>query len=170
MMYAAAARELYNESNHQTRANILKEFRKKLRDRTPDLDVFKSGFSELQYTSTDTRNRAIVRYVLGRLDNHFRSDKVVDYDKMTVEHIYPENPAARLTDHDEIVGSIGNLIFVSEDLNGKLKNKSFAEKKVLLKKAGVPLDAVLSKAKVWTAVEIAARRDALAEIAFHKIW
>lgn len=170
MMYALAARELYTQGHGQQRAKHLQDFRAKLRKRIPEKDVFNAGFSELRYTSTDTRQRLLIRYILGRIDEFHRDDKTVDYDKMTVEHIAPENPiGASLVDADD-VGKVGNMIFVSEELNLKLKNKGFMDKKAALVKAGVPLDPILSKATKWTSSEIAARSKALAEVCYDKMW
>lgn len=168
MMYAAAGRDLFSKTLSHHRAEHLQEFRKRMMARIPDWDIFSAGFSELTFTSTDTRDKPLIRYILEKVDNHLREDKITDYDKMTVEHISPENPAT--TQSVTLVGSLGNLIFVSTGLNEKLKNKSFAEKKQLLKKAGVPLGKVLSAASKWTDKEIKKRTGELAKLAYQEIW
>jgi hypothetical protein len=167
-MYAAAGRDLFTMSDPQQRAAHLRGFGTKLRDRTPDQATFTAQFLELRFTSSDTKQKPLVRYVLERLDEFHRQDKNVDYDKMTVEHISPERPA-----HDTKVtnvGAIGNLIFVSEDTNLKLKNKDFSEKKVILEEEHVPLDPILQAATAWTDKEIQKRSEYLATIALEKIW
>jgi hypothetical protein len=169
MMYAAAARDLFLQPHAQQRAKHLQEFRAKLRKRVPERDVFNAGFLELRFTSTDTRHRPLVRYILGKIDEHMRQDKTADYSKMTVEHIAPENPSGPNAGTLD-VGRIGNLVFVSEELNVKLKNKAFSDKKAIIIKAGVPLDSVLTKANKWTAKEIEERSRLLAEVAYGPIW
>jgi hypothetical protein len=170
MMYAAAARELFTIHDAQKRASHIQKFRAKLRERVPEEDTFKAQFLELRFISSDTKQKPLVRYVLEKFDEHQRHDKNVDYDKMTVEHISPENPnqaaKAKVTD----VGLIGNLIFVSEETNGKLKNKDFLSKKAILKNDHVPIDPVLDKATVWTDTEIRKRSEYFAKLAFEHIW
>ncbi len=168
MMYAAAGRDLFSKTHSHQRATHLQEFRKRMMARIPDWDIFSAGFSELTFTSTDTRDKPLVRYILEKVDNHLREDKITNYDKMTVEHISPENPAT--TRSVTLVGCLGNLIFVSTELNQRLKNKSFAEKKQLLKKASVPLGKVLTAASKWTDREIKKRSDELAKLTYKEIW
>ncbi len=86
---------------------------------------------------------------------------------MTVEHIASQNPQGGKAPPRH--GAIGNLLFVSEELNGKLKNKAFAEKKKILKGAGVPLDDVLSDADQWSSKEIDARTKHLAQLVYQRL-
>jgi hypothetical protein len=100
--------------------------------------------------------------VLESIDAKFRKEVVIDYSKMTIEHLAPQNPregekAASLH------ASVGNLILVSEDLNQKLKNKPFIEKKKLLTQAAVPMDPFLLFATSWDDKQIVARAERLAE-------
>lgn len=169
MMYAAAARELFTEKNQQKRAAHLQAFRTKLAGRIPEEGTFTAQFKEVRFLSTDTKQRPLVRYILERIDEHHRTDKIADYSKMTIEHIAPENPSSgkgKVVD----AGNIGNLIFVSENMNGKLKNKDFAAKKKIFERAGIPMDDVLENATAWTSKEIKARAAHLAELAYKQIW
>jgi len=169
MMYAAAARDLFSLSDVQKRAGHLQRFKAKLRERIPEQSTFAVQFLELTYSSSDTRQRPLVRYVLEKMDEHFRLDRNVDYNKMTVEHLSPENPAGgakKITN----VGAIGNLIFVSEETNGRLKNKDFAAKKAILEADGVPIDPVLRMASIWTDAEINRRANLFASHAYRTIW
>jgi uncharacterized protein DUF262/uncharacterized protein DUF1524 len=162
MMYAAAARELAAEVDPQKRAKLIQDFRAKINGRKPEEDAFIQGFSELRFSATETRNRLLVRYVLERVDSKLRNDAAADYAKMTIEHISPQNPPdeAPLSSYADI----GNLILVSEKLNGELKNKPFIEKKALMAAAGLPMDAVLAAADDWDEPTIKARTDALAKL------
>ena len=73
-------------------------------------------------------------------------------------------------EEDEIIASLGNLLYVSEELNKKLANKKFADKKQILKNAGLKLDPVLAKASTWNRKAIQEREQYLAELAYNKIW
>ena len=168
-MYAAAARDLYLETSAQKRASHLQSFRKKLCERIPEENTFAVQFVDVRFLSNDSKQRQIVRYVLEKIDHHLRIDKIADYEKMTIEHIAPENPAnAKPPKLDP--GNIGNLIFVSKDLNESLKNKDFTAKKKTLVEAGIPLDHVLKSANQWTAKEIKERAALMAKVAYERIW
>jgi hypothetical protein len=80
-----------------------------------------------------------------------------------------ENAKKALLD-DEQTASIGNLLFVTKALNGKLKNKNFSEKKAILTDSGVWLDDVIKDSAEWGPEEVAKRGDVLAELAFNKVW
>ena len=82
---------------------------------------------------------------------------------MTIEHIASQNPAAGTP---EVAGyaTIGNLVLVSDDLNGKLKNKPFPQKKQIMTDAGLPLDDAIKQATKWGDTEISTRTTALAAL------
>jgi uncharacterized protein with ParB-like and HNH nuclease domain len=166
MMYAAGARTLTNETSPQKRGLHLGEFRKKLLDRVPELDIFNAGFMELKYSQVENRRRALIHYILRKVDGRLRTtDAPVDYTKMTIEHIAPQNPPKGV-DKLEEYADIGNLILVGSELNQQLTNASFADKIKLMKKAGVPLDPVLEAATAWGSDEIVARTELLAGYVF----
>lgn len=164
MMYAAAARELTNETDDQKRAKGLREFQAKLKGRQPEEEAFLTGFAELRYSNSETRSKALVRYILERFDMELRKDAAIDYSQMTIEHIGAQNPQAgaalmRYAD-------LGNLVLVSKELNGNLKNKDFADKKKLMAEAKLPLDPVLDAAKEWDDKAIGRRGTEIAKAAF----
>jgi hypothetical protein len=80
---------------------------------------------------------------------------------MTIEHVGPQNPV----EDDALAryAEVGNLVLVSEELNGKLKNKGFAEKKKIMIDAGLPLDPILNGAESWDDAAIEKRTVAIAK-------
>jgi hypothetical protein len=160
-MYAAAGRDLSNESNEQKLAKHLQDFKAKLKNRLPDKTAFEAGFLQLRYSQFDSRDRPLIRYILGKIDAHLRKDATVDYSKMTIEHIAPQNPPGA-AGAIPLFATIGNLVLVSEELNGKLKNKSFPEKKKIMLDVGLPLDGDVKSAGNWGQTEIEKRTKALA--------
>ena len=77
-------------------------------------------------------DKPLIQYLLRKIDAHFRTNVVPDYNEMTIEHIAPENPPASKTISAELVGSLGNMLFIPEKLNVKLANKPFTKKKQIL--------------------------------------
>jgi hypothetical protein len=168
-MYAAAARDLYLETSAQKRAAHLQAFRKKLYERIPEQNTFVAQFVDVRFLSSDSKQRQLVRYILEKFDHHLRIDKSADYEKMTIEHIAPENPSSTRSQKLD-PGNIGNLVFVSRETNEKLKNKDFPAKKAILVEAGIPLDHVIKSASQWTAKEIKERAALMAKVAYERIW
>lgn len=168
-MYAAAAQELTHAKSPQRRADAIKVFREKLRARVPSYAQFEASVEELEFTTTNTKQKTLMQYLLRRLDTYQRKGPPVDYSKMTIEHIAPENPLAGST-HVNAVGKLGNLVLLDEATNNKVANKGFAEKLATYKASHVPLDTTLTNASKWTDKLIETRTKLLAKIAFEKIF
>lgn len=170
-MYAKAARDLHAAgSNQQSRTDVLQDIRGKLTTRRPDRDQFILAFQErFVFTNDHTRDKKLVQYVLRCLLRHAHPDTGLD--NLTIEHLMPQDQIGADT-ASATVGSIGNLLFVSEKLNGKLDNQDFAaKKKILGGQDGLPYDlgGVLDQSE-WGAAEIEARSKLLAEAAYDAVW
>ena len=100
---------------------------------------------------------------LSQVDTH------LDPNKMTLEHLSPENPPTGGLSTEEL-SSIGNLILVTQDINNKLANKPFDEKRKILKSCNVWVDDVILKAKMWDFDRIKERTDLLAQLSYETVW
>lgn len=89
---------------------------------------------------------------------------------MTIEHLVPQSQIGQGDFEEGIVGQLGNLILVSQDMNSRLNDKSFQEKKRILKGAGFPLSQDIADAEQWADAEIRTRTDTIAAQAYDKIW
>jgi hypothetical protein len=161
-MYAAAARELTKEQDDQKRAKVLTDLRAKLRARIPEKSAIDAGLRELRYGPGEARNKPLIRYILEKLDASMRTDAAADYSKMTIEHLAPQNPPPGAV-AVSLAPTIGNLVLVSEALNGKLRNKPFQDKLKALIDARVPLDNIIKNAKEWSDTEIDTRTEQIAQ-------
>jgi hypothetical protein len=168
-MFVSAAIQLNSAPNSQAKSEILKDLVNKLKNRIPQEEVFKANFREIIYTDSNTKQKAIVRYILSNLDSFFRNNATLDYSTMTIEHLYPQNPIKDSLP-EEIIGQIGNLIFVTAETNGKLANKAFDEKIKILKEENYPMDDILLASKTWAEDSIRLRTDHLVEKAYREIW
>jgi len=89
---------------------------------------------------------------------------------MTIEHILPQSVGEETADEFD-VGAIGNLILINENLNGKLGNKNFKEKKKILNDFnGIYCDDYLKKSSSWDDASIGKRGVQLAKIGYNDIW
>jgi len=169
-MYASGARNLHDATKLTQKAKLLGDFQKKLASKRPPYAEFELVFTELRSSSKFTKQKALVKYVLTKLYQHHSAGLAIDADRMTVEHLAPENPLQSSGLNDEQVASIGNLILVDEPLNNKLANKGFTEKRAILQTAKVWVDPVVFEATVWGAKEISDRAKILAKDSYDKVW
>lgn len=169
-MYALAARSLHNASTPAAKAKVINELRTKLRSKLPPFGEFEARFLELRHSAKFTKQRNLVRYILTKMTQHNWTGVPIDPDKMTVEHLAPENPPKPSALTDEQVASVGNLMLVDQKLNNRLGAKSFTDKTKLLKRAGLRLDDAVKNASTWAAPEIEARAKAMAAQAYNEIW
>jgi hypothetical protein len=169
-MYAKAARDLFDAGSSQQRANVLKDFRQKLIDRAPNRDQFVTDFSN-RFTLTDslTRDGRLVRYVLRTILRNQHPETNLEY--LTVEHIMSQSAIGSNGIGANIVGSIGNLILVNNEVNIRLGNKPFQSKRSILSKEGLPFDigGVLNCSS-WGPAEISSRATMLGELAYDTVW
>jgi hypothetical protein len=169
-MYALSARELENASTESARIKVLGDLKTKLRLKLPSQQEFDAIFINIKYSRNYSKQKAIVQYILEKVDRFSRQKGAsLNYDEMTIEHITPENSRSS-SPPLENVAEIGNLILVDKDLNNKLGNKSFTDKKRLLSGSALYIDKGIGNAKTWGTKEIAHRSKSLSKIAYTKVW
>lgn len=168
-MYASSGRRL-SECTQQAQAlELIKELKEKLIGKVPGRDEFLATFSNLIYTDEASKQKSLMRYTLMGL---YPSTPSVppDFDQMTIEHLRPQADISSGAMSAELIGQIGNLLLVPKGLNGKLDNKTFAEKKKILLASDYKLDSVLQGATQMTEDVIVARTKLLGEQAYDKVW
>lgn len=171
LMYASHARELHTAQTLENKLEVINELIKKLRNKRPSYPEFEANFLEILYSKKYTKHKNLVRYILEKIDQSHRQRGVsIDYNQMTIEHIASQNPHTQNAMSDNLIAQIGNLILVNENLNNKLANKEFNEKKSILLNSGVWLDDVLRNASSWGQQQIESRSKALAKLAYDKVW
>ncbi|MCL5030301.1 MAG: HNH endonuclease family protein [Bacteroidetes bacterium] len=169
-MYSSYAIKIEKEKNAVKVVDIILEFIEKLKLKIPSIEEFKINFNELIYTDKFTKYKNLVKYILQKYDCYMRKGDIIDYSKMTIEHLIPQNSKSHKIE-ENILGSIGNLMLVDEDTNSnKLKNKVFSEKKKILKESNYPLDNILIKNDELSKDIIVQRTNHIAEVGYNKIW
>jgi hypothetical protein len=169
-MYASLGRRMFEAETTDSALEVISELKQKLRDRIPSIAEVKALFPEIVHTDRISKQRGLVKYILSTFDKEKRSGGVTDYEKMTIEHLLSQSEIGNEGITETIVGQLGNLVLVSQDLNERLANKSFAEKKKLLKAANIPLPKMVFEANDWTPTEIKARTESMAVDAYKKLW
>jgi len=169
-MYASLGRRLFEAETTESALGVIKELKQKLRDRIPSLDEVKALFPEIVQTDRLSKQRGLVKYILSAFDREMRSGAVTDYEKMTIEHLLPQSQIGEEGLTETVVGQLGNLILVSPEMNERLGDKSFAEKKRILKGAGFPVPKEVAEPDEWTPTTARARTEAMAVQAYKKLW
>ena len=168
-MYANYGRKLMLEADRSERQRGLKAFRQALAVRVPNQQVFENAFVDrLVLTDELSREKVLVQYVLRELLRH--TNPTTKFEGGSIEHILPQS-AIGDEYPPELVGSIGNLIWISEDINRKLANKKFSAKKTTLSKFKGTYDlADILETHTWGEPEIQARAARLAKLAHDVVW
>jgi uncharacterized protein with ParB-like and HNH nuclease domain len=169
-MYAALGRRLSEAKNTHEAVKIIQELKQKLRDRVPSIGEFKALFPNIIFTDNVTKQKKLVKYVLIGLERARTNAAVVDYDQMTIEHLASQSLIGQSGCDDALIGQVGNLLLVSEEVNSLLMNKSFKDKKRILTENGYKLPKVVEQATAWGAAEIKQRTDEIADMAYSTVW
>jgi uncharacterized protein with ParB-like and HNH nuclease domain len=169
-LYASSAQQLYEAPDKNGKNVIINDFLSKLRERRPSFEEYLVNFNELYFTSTETRQRGLFRYILSTLDSYLRGTKEgIDYEHYTIEHLIPEGAGDSVAVSSEKVGMIGNMVFVTQELNEQLGSKKFSEKIEILKQENVPLDDILQNAEDVTDKIIEDRTSYIAELTYYQL-
>lgn len=160
-MYAYHARQL-EQATTSDKTIALDELKVKLRDKLPSKDEFLASFMELQYSSTYTKEKELIKYILTKYDSYYskkqKSGVTKNYDLMTIEHIHAEKNTSTSVS-DDFVGLMGNLILMDEALNGKLGNKPFNQKYPIYTTSDIYLDKKIIGKTTWGESEISDRTE-----------
>lgn len=169
-MYASLGRRLFEAKDTQAAVTVVNELKTKLRGRIPILDEVKALFPSIIFTNKQTKQKNLVRYILEGFQAHSTTSVTIDFDGMTIEHLVPQSQIGTGEFTEEIIGQIGNLILVPSELNGKLADKTFKEKRKILAAASVELPAEFALKTDINAEDIKNRTANLAEHAYKKVW
>jgi hypothetical protein len=91
--------------------------------------------------------------------------KIFDLEQISIEHVYPQNPATPVPALDHLKQDIGNLTFWAPNDNRAAGNVSFVAKKDRYKDSMILLTQEISSLSVWNVNAVMARRSRLVEIA-----
>ena len=168
-MYSSFARKLFNAKDSGTAADEIKVLVGKLRSKIPSLDEFTVAFKEVNFTNSNTKQKKLVQYILRSFSEHHKYKYPSDYDELTVEHLHAQ------ADGDEewtveVIGSLGNMILLDEEMNGKLSTKDFPKKKKLLKDKGYTVPKFIAEQAAWTPESVNTHAEQMAKLAYEKIW
>jgi uncharacterized protein with ParB-like and HNH nuclease domain len=168
-MYSSFGRKIFESNNANEAGVVINELIDKLNERKPTISEFTAGFEQVIYTKNNTKQASLVRYTLQKLAKHQRLAFSDDTVNLTIEHIFPQSKIDESWT-DEIVGSFGNLILLTQKDNGKLKDDDFESKVKVFRSLGNSIPQDILSVPDWTIEAVQARTKALAETAYKEIW
>lgn len=169
-MYASLGRRLFEAKDTQAAVAILTEIKAKLRERVPLFEEVEALFPSIIHTENQTKQRPLVKYILAGFQRYSLKSVVVDFERMTIEHLGSQSQIGTGGFSEEIVGQLGNLILVPSELNTELDKKAFREKKKILRDAGVEIPPEFEMLDEITPAAIKERTANLAGRAYRQVW
>jgi uncharacterized tellurite resistance protein B-like protein len=168
-MYARTGRLIYQAPDANARAVLISSFATSLKRKLPTQAEFEPYFAGLRCSNRYPDSAPVLKYALRRMLEVEGFPLPVDLSSVTVEHLWPQSkPSVDDGMTDDVIASPGNLILVSKELNGTLSDKSFTQKKRILRAANYPLDPILASTRRWTPECVEARTAWLSSNAWEK--
>lgn len=120
--YSSYSRKLRASKKKEDSARCLHELIEALKASLPSYEEFESSFLKIYYTSSATRDKRLVQYILKKVEQYASGTGEMRPDSFSIEHILPESTL------NKAVGCIGNLLPLGVELNSKIGDKIFTEK------------------------------------------
>ena len=126
--------------------------------------------ADMQWEGMYIDEKELVKYVLMKLERKKNTHSIPI--ATSIEHIYPETPQTMTLANSNLIKNIGNLVLLEDDVNSKIGNKEYDDKKtyVLNNSQMITAKQLFNKYKSWTDIEIQQRRDELIEEMYDKMW
>jgi Protein of unknown function DUF262/Protein of unknown function (DUF1524) len=141
--------------------------------------VFEANLRDIRYSPHGGNGH--IRYLLITLEDYHKwyeqgaqgvtkckdKTRVFDFSNTTLEHIYPQSidQKSQDTDLEKIKHTLGNLTTFGPEDNDKVRNKPFADKRLVLKASSLKLNREVGESDKWTAAHVSARTDKLVKMA-----
>jgi Protein of unknown function DUF262/Protein of unknown function (DUF1524) len=165
LFFGRYARELLQAVDTNARGVVINNLCGELKKKRPTAAELDEAFGELRFTDDYTSEKKVVQYTLERMYKHASPKAAIDFSHMTIEHLASQSAGGTKA------GRIGNLIYVSEALNGRLDSKPWPDKRKILRAVTdqwIPDE--VKEATSWEDAEIGTRTGQLAELARTKVW
>jgi len=138
-----------------------------LTERIPEKEIFLENFSKLRFVNGYTKDKKLIQYIFATLERHHLPTKEFEPSNITLEHIMSQSSRKY-----SYVGTFGNLLPLSTELNQKAGEKEFKEKQAVYSQSQYAITKNFSKEKHsrWGKKEIENRTKSMAEYCYDKVW
>ena len=176
-VYLRHAKEIRDGSSFEIKG-LRSDLQGLITKKVPD-GIFEANLSELRYSPS--RGNGYIRYLVITLEDYAKwyedgangvprchdKNRVFDFSNTTLEHIYPRSAkdSDKNKDLEKVKDALGNLTVFGPNDNNAAANKSFAEKRQILKGSNLKLNREISAYNLWTADQVKQRADGLIAMA-----
>jgi uncharacterized protein with ParB-like and HNH nuclease domain len=165
--YSRAARDLQNAPDKRRAREILHILKESLATRIPDQIVFTDKFKELKFYNGYTRHKKLIQYIFNKIERSKLTTNELAPENISLEHILCQSKNDK-----EIIGKVGNLLPLSQELNEKAKDKSVPDKLSIYQESKyfLPKEFAAECVTPWNAKAIERRTENLAKYCYNDIW
>ncbi|MEP0869944.1 DUF262 domain-containing HNH endonuclease family protein [Trichocoleus desertorum AS-A10] len=165
--YSRAARDLQNASDKRRAKEILNVLKDSLTTRIPDETTFIDKFKELKFYNGYTRDKKLIQYIFNKIERSKLATNELAPENISLEHILCQS-----NNDKEIIGRIGNLLPLSQELNEKAKDRLVVDKLSIYQESQYSLPREFSAEYLapWNSNTIDKRTENLAKHCYQNIW
>ncbi|MEH2022722.1 DUF262 domain-containing protein [Nostoc sp.] len=165
--YSKASRELFAAQDKNSAKKVIDNLKANLVSRLPDQNTFIEKFSKLRYIKDYTKDKKLIQYIFSYIESIKQTTSEFKPDSITLEHILSQSSGS-----ENYIGSIGNLLPLGEELNGKCANKPLVSKIKIYKDSNFELTQEFAKEEIkdWGEKEIKDRTNSLAQYCYDFVW
>jgi len=171
LLYAKFAHALYQAGIKQDKHVIINCVCQDLTNKIASVSDFSANVdNKLYYTKDDEKQKELVKYVLIKMERKKNKHSIPI--ATSIEHVYPETPQTMTLADSNLIKNIGNLVLLEDDINSKIGNKEYNEKKtyVLNKSKMITAKQLFNTYNNWKDTEIKLRRDDLIKEMYETMW
>lgn len=171
LLYAKFAHALYQAGIKQDKHVIINCVCQDLTNKIASVSDFSANVdNKLYYTKVDEKQKELVKYVLIKMERKKNKHSIPI--ATSIEHVYPETPQTMTLADSNLIKNIGNLVLLEDDINSKIGNKEYNEKKtyVLNKSKMITAKQLFNTYNNWKDTEIKLRRDDLIKEMYETMW
>ncbi|WP_348224157.1 DUF262 domain-containing protein [Vibrio parahaemolyticus] len=169
-LYAKSARNLSNASDAREARETINGLLSTLEQKKPTQDYFLDKFDKLQFVNGNTTHKKLIQYIFIKFERSLRRSNEFEPSDLSLEHILSQSTSGV---SNEVIGSIGNLLPLGQELNGNANVGTFAAKKLVYQQSDfrVVEEFLTSETQDdWTQDNIRARTRSLALQAYTEVW
>ncbi|WFF40779.1 DUF262 domain-containing protein [Salinicola endophyticus] len=167
--YSSFARKVFLCKTKSEVRSEISDLKSQMRAKAPSQSEFEQSFSRLRYTKNYVKDKRLIQYIFNKMEWEENNGGELVPENLSLEHIMSQSGSK-----SSACGSIGNLLPLSEELNGRAGIKSFRDKLNVYKESRFWLVQRFceqySADVEWDEFEIGDRASDLANLAFEKYW
>lgn len=171
LLYAKFSRDLHQESSKSNKHRVIMRICQDLANRIADISDFSANVDiKLYYSKNDEKQKELVKYVLRKLERKKNRHSIPI--ATSIEHVYPERPQTMTLANPSLIKNIGNLVLLEDDINSKIGNKEYADKRtyVLEKSKMITAKELFNTYSIWSDTEILQRKNILINEMYKTMW